>query len=194
MIEIKKTTFLLSLLMILIIGLVLGYFIASTKPVVTKILYLDNDTTETNSNVTIKRNIENVNLTANEAVDISYSEALTWSDDIFLVGITLTPKIFNLQGQSNGWKIKYYSIEKDLTYEMLIKDGESRGGEEKVSKPLQTLKGELVDSTTLAQSFFSSYPEDSKINNLKMYYDENAKKFIWTIFFTGGSHTIDAEN
>ena len=194
MIEIKKTTFLLSLLMILIIGLVLGYFIASTKPVVTKILYLDNDTTETNSNVTIKRNIENVNLTANEAVDISYSEALTWSDDIFLVGITLTPKIFNLQGQSNGWKIKYYSIEKDLTYEMLIKDGESRGGEEKVSKPLQTLKGELVDSTTLAQSFFSSYPEDSKINNLKMYYDENAKKFIWTIFFTGGSHTIDSEN
>jgi len=194
MIEIKKTTFLLSLLMVLIIGLVLGYFIASTKPVVTKTLYLDNDTTETDSNLTIKRNIENVNLTANEAVDISYSEALSWAKDASLYEITLESKIFNSKGQTNAWKINYYSKEKMASYEIVIKDGESRGGQEKeISKQLQTLKGEMIDSSKLAESFYSSYKENNEVISLKMYYSENDKKFIWTIFFTGGSHTIKAE-
>lgn len=194
MIEIKKTTFLSSLLAALIIGIVSGYVIAGVKPPVTKIQYLNSNDADVISNTTAKRKVENVNLTAKEAVDISYSEALLWAQDASLSKITLESKTFNPQGQSNGWKIIYYSKEKGSSYEIIIKDGESRGGEEKeVSKPLQTLKGEVIDSLKLAESFYASYPETTEIINLKMYFDNGSKKFIWTIFFTGGSHTIDAE-
>jgi hypothetical protein len=192
--EINKTKFILFLLTTLIIGIILGYIIAGAKPPVTKTQYVDKPGADIASNITAKRKIENANLTANEAVNISYSDATAWSENASLSEITLESKIFNSQGQSNSWKITYYSKEKKSSYEILIKDGESRGGQEKeTSNPLQTMKGEMIDSSKLAESFYASYPENSEIISLKMYYSENDKKFVWTIFFAGGSHTIKAE-
>lgn len=194
MFEINKTNFSLSLSGALIIGIVLGYVIAGNKPSATKIQYVNNSNTDTASNTAAERNIENTNLTADEAADVSYSEALAWAKDASLSEIALESKIFNPQGKANSWKIIYYSKEKSASYEIIIKDGESRGGQEKeIPKPLQTLKGEMIDSSKLAESFYASYPKDSGIISLKMYYSENGKKFIWTIFFAGGSHTINAE-
>jgi hypothetical protein len=192
--EINQTKFILSLVLVLIIGVLLGYIIAGAKPPVINTQYINKPNNDTALGAIIKREVENINLTANKAVDVSYSEAIVWAQDASLSGIILESKIFNSQGQANGWKIIYYSKEKDLSYEIIIKDGESRGGEEKkVASPLQTLKGEMIDSSKLAESFYASYPQDSEIINLKMYYSKNDKKFIWTIFFTGGSHTIKAE-
>jgi len=194
MFELNKTNFTLSLLGIFIVGIVFGYVIAGNKPSGAKIQYVNNPNANTASNTTAERNIENINLTADEAVDISNLEALSWSEDASLSGINLESKIFNSQGQANSWKIIYYSKEKNASYEIIIKDGESRGGQEKESSsPLQTLKGEMIDSSKLAESFYASYAENNEIISLKMYYSEGAKKFRWTIFFTGGSHTIKAE-
>ncbi|MBW6441174.1 hypothetical protein K0B03_04075 [Patescibacteria group bacterium] len=194
MIEIKKTNFIFSLLIILLIGLILGYIIASTKSAVIKTVYLNNNETKTNTNQNLTRKIEKNNLTANQAVDVSNSDALLWAEDATLAGILLESETFDSEGKSNGWTINYYSKSKGMSYFVTVKNGESRGGEEKtVATPLQTLKGEMIDSSKLAESFYSSYPQDSEIISLKMYYSEGAKKFRWTLFFTGGSHTINAE-
>lgn len=194
MFEINKTNFALSLLGALIIGIVFGYVAAGSKPPATKIQYVNNSNADSASNTAAKRTVENIQLTAKEAVDISYSEALAWAKDASLSEIALESKNLSSLGQANSWKIIYYSKEKGASYEILIKDGESRGGQEKeASKPLQTLKGEMIDSLKLAESFYASYSKDSKIISLKMYYSENGKKFVWTIFFIGGSHTINAE-
>ena len=194
MIEIKKTNFLLSLSAALMIGIVLGYIITGTKPPVTKIQYLNNTDADITSNAAIKRKVENVNLTAKEALNLANIEALLWADDARLSEINLAAKEFNVEGLSNGWKVIFYSESNNKFYEILIKDGESRGGKEKDSmKNIQTLKGEMVDSVEMAKSFFSSHTDEKDIISLRMYYSDSAKKFIWTIFYSGGSHTIDAE-
>lgn len=194
MITIKKTNFLLSLLVALMIGIVLGYIIAGAKPPVTKIQYLNNTDADIASNATIKRKVENINLTAKEALNLANTEALLWADDARLSEINLVSKEFNIEGLSSGWEVIFYSDENNKFYEVLIKDGESRGGKEKDSmKNIQTLKGEMVDSIEVAKSFFSSHTGKEDIISLRMYYSDSAKKFIWTIFYSGGSHTIDAE-
>jgi hypothetical protein len=181
-------------LITLIIGMFLGYIIASSNSPAAKIQYINKPAAETASSTTTKRTVENINLTANEAVDVSFFEAISWAEDASLSEIDMESKIFSSQGQANSWKIIYYSKEKNASYEIIIKDGESRGGQEKeVTNPLQTLKGEMIDSSKLAKSFYTLYPQDSEIINIKMYYSENDKKFVWTIFFVGGSHTIKAE-
>lgn len=194
MITIKKTNFLLSFSAALMIGIVLGYIIAGTKPPVTKIQYLNNTDANVTSNATIERKVENVNLTAKEALNLANLEAFLWADDAYLSEINLASKEFDSLGFSNGWKIIFYSEKNNKFYEILIKDGESRGGKEKDStENIQTLKGEMIDSVKMAESFFSSHTDEKDIISLKMYYSDNAKKFIWTIFYSGGSHTIDAE-
>ncbi|MDF1498115.1 MAG: hypothetical protein P1P85_02015 [Patescibacteria group bacterium] len=196
MIEIKKTTFLLALLTVLILGLSIGYLLGNSKaPYSKSLLSINNQTnTNNNNNVSANKTVYKTDLTAQEAVDIAYSDALLWADDAYLSGIKLNSKNFNVNGNANGWIVEFYSKEKGKSFEIVTKDGESRGGEEKeVPSPLQTLKGEMIDSSKLANSFYSSYPENTEIIKLKMYYDSEAKKFIWTIFFDKGTHTIDAE-
>jgi len=194
MIEIKKTTFLLALLSVLILSLSIGYLLGSSKAPYSKSLLSINNQTNTNNNVSANKTVDKTDLTAQEAIDIAYSDALLWADDAYLSGIKLDSKNFNESGNANGWIIEFYSKEKEKSFEIVTKDGESRGGEEKeVPSPLQTLKGEMIDSSELADSFYTSYPKNTKIIKLKMYYDSGAKKFIWTIFFDKGTHTIDAE-
>lgn len=142
----------------------------------------------------IERSEIKTELTAREAYDMALSESRVWPKDTYLSGIELNSKRFDTSGLSNGWKVAFYSKEKNKTYEVTIKDGESRGTIEKdAAAPLQTLKGEMVDSSSLAKVFFGLYPADTEIISLRMYYDEGNKKFIWTIFFPKGSHTTDAE-
>lgn len=193
MIEIKKIIILLLLPLTLIIGIFLGYTFANTKNKITKTQNINNSVYQ-NQDKIIERKIENLNITAKEAINISYVEALKWSENASLSKIIMESKIITKEGTANDWKIIYYSKEKTAIYEITIKNGIIRGdGEEKSSEELQTLTGEIIDSTKLAESFYTSYPENSEIINLKMYYDKISKKFIWTIFFTGGSHTIKAE-
>lgn len=195
MITIKKTIFLSSLLAMLITGFFLGYLLGNTKLPVVKTLYVDNPSNNNESeNAATKIISEETKITAKEAFNLANAEALLWTDDAYLSEISLASKEFDATGLSNGWKVIFYSEKSNKFYEILIKDGESRGGKEKDSeKNIQTLKGEMVDSVKIAKSFFSSHTGKEDIINLKMYYSDSAKKFIWTIFYSGGSHTIDAE-
>ncbi len=193
---IKNSTMYLSLIAILAAGLILGFFLGDARSPIAKTVYLNNpksDCAGANLSFTNDRTVK-ADISANDAVTLASPEAILWAEDAYLSGIELSSRNFNAEGAGSGWKITFYSNEKKATYEILIKDGESRGGEEKdAPKAIQTLKGKLTDSTVLARSFFSSYPADTEIISLKMYYDGNAKKFLWTIFFPSGSHTIDAE-
>ncbi|MBU4338344.1 hypothetical protein KKB43_06250 [Patescibacteria group bacterium] len=180
----------LSLILFLIIGAVAGYFMGinnapSVKPIIINNPIVDNST---------KLKTLKTEIIAKEAYDIALSESRLWPEDAYLSGIELISKKFNEKGFSNGWKTMFYSKSKNKTYEVTIKDGESRGTIEKEAlSPLQTLKGEMIDSAMLAKSFYGLYPADTEIISLKMYYDAGSKKFLWTIFFPKGSHTIDAE-
>jgi len=195
MIKIKKTVFLSSLLALLAIGFFLGYLLGSKKSPATKTLYVDNLSNNNNSENAIAKVIpEEIKITAKEAFNLASMEAFLWSDDIYLSEINLASTEFDTEGLSNGWKIIFYSEKNNKFYEILIKDGESRGGKEKeAGGNVQTLKGEMVDSVEMAKSFFSSHTSEEDIISLRMYYSGNAKKFIWTIFYSGGSHTINAE-
>lgn len=177
-------------------GLALGYVLRTESIPVSKPLNLQNDETaaKKNSGGSIEREKAQTDLTANEALRLADQDALSWSKDSFISEISLFSKKFTAEGRSNGWKLVYYSKTKDKLYEVVIKDGESRGGEEKeVEKAPKTLKGELADSSLLAKTFFMNYPEDSEITGLKMYYDTGAKKFMWIIIFDKGSYALDAE-
>lgn len=186
----KNLAVFLSSVLFLIAGLAIGYFIglnrgSCLKPIVINNPGLTNPT---------KSKIIKTELTAKEAYDIALFESRLWPEDAYLSGIELISKKFDEKGLASGWKIMFYSKTKNKTFEVTIKDGESRGTIEKDSPaPLQTLKGEMTDSSSLAKLFFGLYPTDTEINSARMYYDASSKKFIWTIFFTGGSHTIDAE-
>ena len=192
---IKKIVLLSSLLIVLITGFVLGYLLGNTKLPITKTLYVDNLSNNNGSENTISEiTSKEIKITAKEAFSLASAEAFLWADDANLSKIDLVSKEFDIEGLSNGWKVIFYSEKNKKFYEVLIKDGESRGGEEKDSENnTQTLKGEMVDSVKMAESFFSSHTSEEDIVNLKMYYSAGAKKFIWTMFYSGGSHTIDAE-
>lgn len=171
-------------------GLIAGYSIGVSRLPVSQGIVCNNSLL----NNTGKIKAANINITAKEAYNIALGDSRAWPEDIYLSGIELNSKKFDEKGLSNGWKIMFYSKSKNKTYEVTIKDGESRGTIEKdAAAPLQTLKGEMIDSSSLAKVFFGSYPADTEIISLRMYYDESNKKFIWTIFFPKGSHTIDAE-
>jgi len=195
MITIKKTVFLSSLLTLLVVGFLSGYFLGNKKLPVTKTLYVNNPSNSNElENITMKITSEETGTTAKEALDLANPEAFLWADDAHLSEINLASKEFDSMGFSSGWKIIFYSEKNNKFYEILIKDGESRGGKEKDSTGnVQTLKGEMIDSVKMAESFFSAHTDEKDIISLKMYYSDNAKKFIWTIFYSGGSHTIDAE-
>lgn len=189
----KNLAIILALILFLAAGLGVGYYlgVAQAPKSVSSGIESGNKT----GNIFAREKIK-TDLTANEAYKIAFQEAVQWSADTYLSGITLESKKFDIKGLSNGWSIVFYSKTKNKSYEILIKDGESRGGEEHAiadKKAPQTLKGEMIDSSVLAKSFFGSYPADTDIFSLKMYYSESAKKFIWTIFFPKGSYTVDAE-
>lgn len=174
----------------LIAGAAIGYFIGLRQTADFKPTGINN---QGSNNFVRLKNIK-TDLTAKEALDVALSDSRAWPEDIYLSGIELNSKKFDEKGLSSGWKVMFYSKSKNKTYEVTIKDGESRGTIEKDAvTPLQTLKGEMIDSSSLAKVFFGSYPADTEIISLRMYYDESNKKFIWTIFFPKGSHTIDAE-
>ncbi|MFA6096809.1 MAG: hypothetical protein WC788_04240 [Candidatus Paceibacterota bacterium] len=185
----------LAIILAFLTGLALGYTLKPGPLSGTKTINLQNDVpSEKNDNKLIERETVQADLTAKEALRLADQDALAWSEDSYLSEITLFSKKFTAEGKSNGWKFVFYSQAKNMLYEIVVKDGESRGGEEKESvKALQTLKGEFVDSTLVAKTFFSTYPENPEITSLSMHYDAGAKKFIWTIFFPKGSHTVNAE-
>lgn len=194
MITIKNSILYLSIVASLSLGLIAGYFLRDSKSPITKTVYVNNSPNDTSSENKKESRTVKTNISAKEALLLASSEAITWAKDAYLSEINLSSQKFNSDGTSNGWKMTFYSKEKNKTYQILIKDGESRGGEEAdTAEPVQTLKGEMKDSTALAKNFFSSYPSDTEIINLKMYYDYGAKKFLWTIFFPKGNQTIDAE-
>lgn len=194
MITHKNSAFYLSFIAILALGLIAGYSLGNIKSSVTKTIYVNSPLNSCTSTFPANNNVIKTDLTAKEAFVQASSEAILWAKDAYISEINLSSQNFNSDGASNGWKITFYSKEKKRIYEILIKDGESRGGEEKdAAKSIQTLKGEMTDSAILAKSFFGLYPSGTEIISLKMYYDTSAKKFLWTVFFPKGSHTIDAE-
>ncbi len=186
-----------ALVLALILGLFFGYLIgASTESKTITFNDCPASATIDNPAKIITRKKIKTNLTAKEAADTVLQEALSWAEDSYIAEIILSSKQINAEGEANGWKIVYYSKEKNKLYEILIKDSESRGGEEKTlegKNTQQTLKGEMIDSTILVKSFFGQNPKDTEITSLKMYYEPNSKKFLWTIFFPKGSYTINAE-
>lgn len=174
----------------LIAGLAIGYFIGLGKIPELKPVVIDGSGADNLR----KTKTPKTELTAGEAYDIAIKESRFWPEDAYLAGIELVSKKFDEKGLSGGWKVIFYSKSKNKTYEVMIKDGESRGTIEKEAPvSVQTLKGGMIDSAILAKSFYGSYPADTEIISLKMYYDAGAKKFIWTVFFPKGSHTVDAE-
>ncbi len=187
----NKNLYIASLLILsLITGAAIGYFIGlnnapSAKPIIINNPGVDNSA---------KLKTFKTELAAKEAYEVALSESRFWPEDSYLSGIELLSKKFDGKGLSSGWKVMFYSKTKNKIFEVTVKDGESRGTIEKnAAAPAQTLKGEMIDSSALAKSFFASYPADTEINSARMYYDAGAKKFLWTIFFPKGSHTIDAE-
>ncbi len=130
MIEIKKTTFLLALVVLLTLGLLIGYLIGSSKDPVLKTLYINKQTDIVNTeNIQTKRKVEKLDLTAQEAVDIAFFDALSWSQESYLSEIRLDSKSFNDTGTSNGWVVEFYSKEKEMIFVVVFKDGETRGGQ-----------------------------------------------------------------
>ena len=193
MISTKNAKFLLIIFLAFIAGTFVGYTFSNNKIIDSKKININTNNKINNS---ININSARTNLSAKEVLGIAYLEARTWSEDSYLSKIELASKQFDVNGLSNGWKIVFYSKTKNKLYEILIKDGESRTGEEKSlndKSSTQTLKGEMIDSSKIAELFYSSRPEGSDIISLTMYYDEGSKKFIWRIFFSGGSRSIDAE-
>lgn len=176
-------------------GLALGYVLRTGSVPISKPINLQSgETAVRENNGSIERERAQTDLTANEALRLADQDALVWSKDPYISEISLFSRTFSIEGKSNGWKFIYYSKTKDKLYEVVIKDGESRGGEEKeTAEAPKTLKGELVDSSLLAKTFFENFPSDTAITSLKMSYDSASKKFIWTIFFPKGNYTIDAE-
>lgn len=184
-----------ALILALILGAVVGYSIRPMIAPSKKIVQVE-DSNRVNTLQNIQTNNKSISydLTAKEALKIAIDEALVWSKDSYVSEINLSSKKFASDGKSNGWKFVFYSKEKKKTYEIVIKDGESRSGEEKdAPEALQTLKGELNDSSALAKVFFENNPVETGIISLKMIYDAQSKKFIWIIFSNKGSHVMDAE-
>lgn len=180
----------IAVLFSLAIGLIIGYSLGVKKIPHLQEIVFSNPAADTN-----KPKPENINLSAKEAYDLAWKESRLWPDDTQLTSIELISKNFSNNGLSNGWKVTFYSKLKEKSFEVTIRDGESRGTIEKDSSVVaQTLKGDFIDSSVLAKSFFGAYPDSKNdIISLKMYYDAGSKKFLWTIFFPKGSHTIDAE-
>lgn len=190
----KNAKFLLVALLIFAAGVFIGYGFSGNKVTDSKKISINDNNEANNNSPGININKAKTSLTAKEALDIAYPEARTWSEDSYLSEIELASKQFDSGGFSSGWKIVFYSKTKNGLYEILIKDGESRGGKERAAvKSAQTFKGSLADSSKLAESFYSSHPENPNIISLIMYYDKGSRKFMWTVFFSGGSHSIDAE-
>jgi hypothetical protein len=186
----KNGTIFLAIISSLVVGLVVGYSVGVSKVSKPQEIVFNNPTVDGKGNI----KAVNINITAKEAYDIALLESRSWPEDTYLSGIEISSKKFDEKGQSNGWKIMFYSKLKNKTYEVTVKDGESRGTIEKeASGSFQTLKGEMIDSSVLAKSFYALYPTDTDIISLRMYYDESNKKFSWTIFFPKGSHTVNAE-
>lgn len=193
--EYNKNLLGLAIILAFLAGLALGYALRPESISISKPINLQNDIPDAKNNgKLIVREALQTDLTAGEALQVADRDALAWSKDSYISEISLFSKTFTNEGKSNGWEFIYYSETKNKLYEVVIKDGESRGGEEKEAvNALQTLKGKLVDSPFVAKIFFSNYPENTKITSLKMRYETGAKKFMWTIFFPKGNHTIDAE-
>lgn len=175
----------------LVVGLIIGYSVGIKNiPKSQEIIFYNSAIGNLGKTKTIITNI-----TAKDAYNIALNESRLWPLDVYLFGIELISEKFDEKGLSSGWKVMFYSKSKNKIYEVVIKDGESRGTMEKnASAPLQTLKGQMIDSEILAKSFFGLYPADTKIISLKMHYDESSKKFLWIILFPNGNYTIDAEN
>lgn len=193
--EYNKKTLGIAITIALFAGIVIGYMAGSSSTSPSKNADTrDGSITTKNNDPSLQReNVQNL-LSAEEAFTLADQNALSWSKDAYISEISLFSKEFTNEGKANGWKFVYYSKTKNKLYEVVIKDGESRGGEEKeTAKAPQTLKGKFVDSPIVAKTFFSNNPKNSEITSLKMYFDEGTKKFIWTIFFPRGNHTIDAE-
>lgn len=193
--EYNRTLLSLAIFLAFSSGLALGYTLGSRSISLPKTINLQNNEPDTTNNTKpVEQEKIQSELTAKEAFAIANQEVLAWAEDSYPLQIALESKKFTPGGRSAGWKFTFYSAKKNKLYEVVIKDGESRQGEEnEVSKAPQTLKGEFVDSTILAKTFFSNYPENSEITSLSMHYDDGTKKFIWVIFFSKGSHTLDAE-
>lgn len=186
----KNSAVIFSSILFLVAGLSIGYLYGLSQVTKPSSVIINNPGLSNS----VKSKIIKTELTAKEARQVALADMRNLPDDAFLSGIELASKKFSESGSSSGWKFIFYSKTKNKTYEVLIKDGESRGAIEKdAAIPIQTLKGEMVDSSVLAKSFFGSYSADTEIISLKMYYDTGSKKFLWTIFFPKGSHTIDAE-
>jgi len=191
----NKVFILLSLVFTLLLGILIGYFLRGNKYFYTEpkqsVNQSANQPSRTANSTTATRE-----LTAKEAFNVASPEAKLWAGDAYLYQIELASKKFDSEGKSNGWKISFYSKTKDKIYNILVKDGESRGGSETEAadrKNLRTLKGEMIDSPVLAKAFDTNHPEEMEIISLKMYYEASSQKFSWTVFFPKGSQTIDAE-
>lgn len=193
--EYNKKALGIAIAIALFVGIVIGYMAGSSSTSTSKNVDIrDGSIATKNNDPSLQReNVQNL-LSAEEAFALADQNALSWSKDAFVSEISLFSKEFTNEGKANGWKFVYYSKTKNKLYEVVIKDGESRGGEEKeAAKAPQTLKGQFVDSPIVAKTFFLNNPKNTEITSLRMYFDEGTKKFIWTIFFPRGNHTIDAE-
>lgn len=187
MLSSKNVAILFSAILFLAVGIIIGYYSNNNK-------FCGAGSPNSANYPAIGSPVAKMNITAKEALSIAKPAVFLWAEDAYLAEIDLVSGKLKADGSGNGWKVIFYSEKKNKTYEIIIKDGESRGGQERIAdSPMQTLKGEMADSAALAKSFYGAYPADTEIIGLKMYYDGGSKKFLWTIFFPKGSHTINAE-
>lgn len=190
----KNLIIISALIACFVAGGMLGFYLGSKKSNISEVFSESKNNLPGKSFSSPNAEPSKTDLTAKEALVIAEPEAFLWSKDAYLAEISLFSEKFNPSGTSNGWKFIFYSAAKKMAYEIAIKDGESRGGKERISdKSMQTLKGNIIDSAILAKSFFALYSENTETISLKMYFDQGSKKFLWTIFFPKGSHTINAE-
>lgn len=193
--EYNKTLLSLAIILAFLSGLALGYTLGSKSMPIPKTINLQNNNSNSQNSIKpIERDMVRSDLTANEAMEFADRDALAWANDSYISEISLFSKDFAPDGKSNGWKFTYYSKSKEKLFEVVVKDGESRGGEEKASEIAhQTIKSGLIDSPVLAKTFFSSNAADTQVTSLVMRYEPSEKIFMWFIFSEKGSYTMDAE-
>lgn len=134
------------------------------------------------------------NLLADEAVRLATPAAITWQKDATLALVTLNAQEIAKDGRASGWNVVFYSPTAKKSYLVTVKNGEIRATEERKDTFAQVFKGKMIDSDTVASGLYASAGgAPNLLSELKFYYAKEAKKWMWTAFYHGGSYTTAGE-
>ncbi|MBI2450976.1 MAG: hypothetical protein HYV52_01390 [Parcubacteria group bacterium] len=134
------------------------------------------------------------NLLADEAFRLALPAAIIWQKDATLALITLDSREIAKDGRASGWNVVFYSPSAKKSYAVLVKNGEIRDASEKKDTFAQVFKGVLINSDAVAAGLYQSAGgAPSLLSEFKFYYAKEAKKWVWTAFYQGGSFTMQGE-